>query len=334
MISVVIPAYNAAKLLPECLRALQAQTVPRDQFEVIVADDGSTDETARIAAALGARVVGGTHGGPSMARNRGVAAARGEIILFTDSDCSPLPDWIEQMVAPIADGVDGVKGAYRNRQTGLLPRFVQAEFEEKYERLAQASQIDFVDTYAAAYRREVLERYGGFDPTFALPSVEDIDLSFRLARQGCRFVFAPSARVYHRHADTLRSYLRRKYRYGVHRVQVYRRYPDKVIGDSYTPRVMLVQIGLAGLIVVAAAASVLTPAATSWLAASLIAFGLTTVPFALRSARRDLGVAIASPALLLARSLAQGCGLVVGAGLGLRSWVWEHLIHRPRTASC
>jgi glycosyltransferase involved in cell wall biosynthesis len=332
MISVVIPAFNAAELLPECLRALREQTVPRDQFEVIVADDGSTDETVRIAAALGARVVVGTHGGPSIARNRGVAASRGEIILFTDSDCSPLPDWIEQMVAPIANGVDGVKGAYCNRQTGLLPRFVQAEFEEKYERLAQASQIDFVDTYAAAYRREVLERYGGFDPT--LPSAEDVDLSFRLARQGCRFVFAPSARVYHRHADTLRSYLRRKYRYGVHRVQVYRRYPDKVIGDSYTPRVMLVQIGLAGLIVVTAAASVLTPAATSWLAASVSAFGLTTVPFALHSARRDPGVAIASPALLLARSLAQGGGLVVGAGLELRSWVREHLIRHPRTANC
>src|SRR5690242_19491312 len=122
--SVIIPAYNAVRTLPATLTALRAQTYPADRLEVIVVDDGSTDATAEVAAAGGARVLRQANAGPAAARNRGAAAASGDFVLFTDADCEPIPTWVERMVAPFADpAVVGVKGVYRTRQHSPVARF-------------------------------------------------------------------------------------------------------------------------------------------------------------------------------------------------------------------
>jgi glycosyltransferase involved in cell wall biosynthesis len=312
VISVVIPAYNAASTIRECLEAVTNQTLPRDQFEVIVVDDGSRDQTAAIAGALGARVLAVSHGGPAAARNRGVEAARGDYILFTDADCAPATDWLERTIAPLQAGAVGVKGAYLTRQRGLLPRYVQAEFEERYRRLARADRIDFVDTYAAGYRRDALLESGGFDPSFPVPSVEDVELSFRLAQRGLRLVFDGEARVYHRHPTDLLSYLRRKWRYGIYRVTVYRRFPGKVIGDSYTPRLMLVQIGLAGLCLGGLTGALLRRQVLGLAAAAALLHLATSLPFALRISRHDPAVGLVAPALMFLRSTAQATGVAMG----------------------
>jgi glycosyltransferase involved in cell wall biosynthesis len=332
MISVIIPAHDAGKTLPDCLDALARQTIGPSDYEVIVSDDGSTDDTAQIAVARGARVVVGPRRGPAAARNRGLAVARGKIVLFTDADCVPRPDWIDQMVAPIRAGADGVKGGYLNRQPGLVPRFVQVEFEEKYARLASQGTVEFVDTYAAAYRREILDRYGGFDAQ--LPGAEDVDLSFRVARQGCRFVFAPAARVYHHHSETLARYLHRKFSYAVHRANVYWRYPERAIGDSNTPRDMIVQIGLAGLVVVSSVYVVVNPSGWPAVVGSAGAFAASCVPFCRRAGRDDWRLAAVSPGILFLRSLAQCAGLAAGLGLGACAWLRGRLSARPRAADC
>ncbi|MEP7199108.1 MAG: glycosyltransferase family A protein, partial [Chloroflexota bacterium] len=85
MLSVIIPAYNAAPTLGDCLRALRQQSFAHDQYEVIVVDDGSTDETAAMAEQCGARIVRQPKRGPAAARNLGVTQARGEVVLFTDA---------------------------------------------------------------------------------------------------------------------------------------------------------------------------------------------------------------------------------------------------------
>ncbi len=86
-ISVVIPAFQASASIERCLAAVARQTLPPEQYEVIVVDDGSTDDTANRASRCGARVVRLLRNqGPAQARNAGLAAARGEIVVFTDSD--------------------------------------------------------------------------------------------------------------------------------------------------------------------------------------------------------------------------------------------------------
>jgi cellulose synthase/poly-beta-1,6-N-acetylglucosamine synthase-like glycosyltransferase len=308
----VIPAHNAARTVGACVEALLVQTIATSRYEVIVVDDGSTDDTAAVAARAGARVIGVSRAGPAGARNHGVRSSTGEIVLFTDADCVPAPDWIERMIGPFAAGADGVKGAYLTRQRSLVARFVQAEFEERYDRLARFERIDFVDTYSAGYRRDVLVESGGFDSRFALPSAEDVDLSFRLAQKGYRFVFEPRARVYHQHPATLRAYLTRKWRYGVYRAVVYRRYPGKVTGDSYTPRLMLAEITLAGLTLASVFGAAVDRRFLRLAGPFALGHVVASVPFAARYASADVTLALASPVLLFLRSYAQLSGLITG----------------------
>jgi len=314
MISVVVPAYNAAKTIGNCARALTRQSIPRGEYEIIVVDDGSTDETAAVAEAAGAQVIRQPNQGPAAARNHGVTAARGELILFTDADCEPSPDWIERMSAPFADpDVSGAKGIYRTRQRELTARFVQLEYEDKYGRLANQTRIDFVDTYSAAYRRAVFLDNGGFDPVFSTASVEDQELSFRLSQKGYRLVFVPTAQVYHQHDRTLGEYLRRKFGIGYWKALLVRWHPEKVVRDSHTPQTLKVQLILLGLLGIALAAWPVWPNVAGWGALALAAaFVLTAAPFLLKVLRRDAGVLPIAMPMLVVRAAALGAGLVTG----------------------
>lgn len=329
MISVIVPAYNAADTLDNCLRALEAQTRPRERYEVLVVDDGSTDRTPQVARKHDVRLIRQPHAGPAAARNRGAADARGEILLFTDADCAPAPTWIAQLVAPFDDPeVAGVKGTYRTHQPGLVARFVQLEYAHKYARMARQETIDFVDTYSAAYRRDVFLARGGFDTAYPVPSVEDQELSFRLARKGHRMVFVPEAIVYHRHDRTPGEYWRRKFRIGYWKALLLRRHPERAIHDSHTPQTLKVQIGLLGTILLLIPLAPLWSSARWGIAILSACFALTALPFLLRVVQQDLPVMVVAPFLLLLRALALGMGLVAGFlrfGLPLGSQSSEQL---------
>ena len=102
--SVIVPAFNADRTLAGCLTALDVQTLPTNDYEVIVVDDGSTDATASLVASFHrARYIFIPHAGAAAARNRGASVARGDILLFTDADCEPQPDWIERMLGAFED---------------------------------------------------------------------------------------------------------------------------------------------------------------------------------------------------------------------------------------
>jgi len=316
VISVIVPAHNAAETIGGCLEALLHQTVPRETYEVIVVDDGSTDGTAAIARRYedaGVQVVSQTHQGLAAARNHGARLARGELLLFTDADCQPFPDWIEHLTAPFADPeIVGAKGVYRTRQRGLVPRFVQVEYEDRYDRMRRVRYIDFIDTYSAAYRREVFWENQGFGPTFPTDALEEQGLSFRLAQKGYRMVFVPEARVYHIHDRTVAEYARRKASIGYWKALLTRWYPERILRDSHTPfsvRLQIILIALAGLLLPVA---LVWPAALWGALLCLAGFGLSTVPFVVKAARRDRGVAVVAPALLAVRALALGSGFAVG----------------------
>jgi len=313
-ISVVIPARDAATTLGRCLDALAIEGVPGPAAELIVVDDGSSDATRCIAARPGTCVLAGSGQGPAAARNLGARSASGEVLIFLDADTAPLPGWLAELLAPLCDaGVVGVKGAYETRQPGLLPRFVQLEFEHKYARLAKADRVDFIDTGTAAFRREAFLAAGGFDERFPAHSAEDVELGFRMAEQGARFVFNPRARVLHQHPEHLVGYLVTKLRYGLFRARVYQRHPRKAFGDSYTPPSMALQIGLAGASVLLAVLSSAGLRQTRpLLAGALLGFGATTLPLARRAAGSDPGLAPFVPCLVFARSLAQGTGIAAG----------------------
>lgn len=306
--SVVIPAHNAAATISRCLDALQRQTMPRSRYEIIVVDDGSDDETSQLAEAAGATVIRQAQRGAAAARNRGLKAAAGAIICFTDADCFPAPDWLAQIAAPLLANPDiiGCKGVYQTDQREITARFVQVEYEDKYDRLRSQRRINFIDTYSAAYRRDVLLANNGFDENFFF--VEDQELSFRLAARGYQMVFQPAAVVGHHHADSLRSYFYKKFMIGYWKAQIVSRFPDRAVEDSHTPQILKVQIGLMALLCAAVAGLVLS----SWFALPLLllllAFVLTAIPFLRKTWPKDRAVTLAAPFLLAARALALGSG--------------------------
>ena len=308
--TVIVPARDAAETLKECLRGLAAENVPGIGAGLVVVDDGSTDDTAAIAARTGATVVRGPGRGPAAARNTGVASTSADVVVFLDADTVPEPGWLQAMVSPLREeGVVAVKGRYRTKQRAPLARFTQLEFEWKYARLARAPHVDYVDTGSAAFRRAALLAAGGFDES--LRTSEDVELAYRLSARGGRIVFNPAGTVLHRHTEALGPYFLKKLKGAYTRTLVYSRYPSKAAGDAYTPPLMGAQIALAGLIAASLAGRAAgVPAATSIV--SVIAFVATTLPVATQAMRLDPAIAPMVPALLFVRAFAQGLGVAAG----------------------
>jgi hypothetical protein len=283
-----------------------------EPYEVILVDDGSTDETARIAESFRPRVqvLRQSHHGAAAARNAGVRSAQGNVVLFTDADCEPVREWAAALVDAIKMGADGAKGIYRTRQRNPIARFVQAEYESKYRHMERRASIDFIDTYSAAYRRQVLVEAGGFKEE--LPVDEDQELSFRLAEAGKRLVFVPEAVVYHRHVSSPVDYVRRKFRIGYWKVFVGAMHPERMVSDSHTPQGMKVEMLLVGASLASLAAGPFSKAARRAGATFGLGFILATIPFASRLMFKEPAVAIIAPFMLLLRALGLGLGLLAG----------------------
>lgn len=315
MISVIIPAKDAASTLEACLGAVLHQDRLRFgvDYEVLVVDDGSTDETAPIAQRMGVATFSQPNAGPAAARNLGAQHASGDLLVFTDADCVPEPDWLLTLSSAFTDGkVVAAKGAYLTRERGPVPRFVQCEYAHKYERMARLEAIDFVDTYSAAYRRDIFLQNGGFDPLFREPSVEDQELSFRLARKGYRMVFCPAARVAHSHDRNIGEYVHRKFGIGYWKAVMMNWMPEKAFADSHTPASQRWQIVLLCAALAAAVAGVLWPGGLWISLAFVVLFILTTLGLMRFILRYDPGVLWISPVMLLLRAASLAGGIVWG----------------------
>lgn len=315
--SVIIAAFNAERDLPRCLAALEHQTLPQDEFEVIVVDDGSTDGTASLAETAGARVLRLAHHGPAAARNAGAGIARAPIVVFTDADCEPVPDFLERLLEPFAAPVvSGARGVYRSQQKAMVARFIQLEYEERYHRIAHVEKVrgtvNALDTSYAAYRREVFLEAGGFDTRFLGAAGEDHELSYRLTEQGHIFRMSSQAAVYHRHVASFRSYAKRKFRIGYWKAFLTRQHPGYAVADSHTTQSLKVQIVVTGLMIPAFLAMLVWPPAGWAVMALALIFLLTALPFLILVAQKDPAVLVVALPLLVVRAAASGAGFVWG----------------------
>ena len=317
-VSVIVPAYNAEDTIGDCLDAIVSQDCPMGSFEVVVVDDGSTDATPDILGRYEVRLIRQENRGPAAARNKGADEARGDILVFTDSDCVPDEGWLDAMLRPFAESdVAAVKGAYRTEQRSLVARFAQVEFEERYDLLEKAGFCDMLDTYSAAIRAEVFRSCDGFDETFPEPNNEDTELSYRLCAEGLKIAFARNAVVLHlQHPDSLRKYMRLKFKRGFWRMAVYKRYPGKVVRETYTPANLKLQIvalaaALAGLVLWLLEGR----EGAMVLIASLVLLAGAGLGLARAAWRADKAVFFALPVMILLRAAALGGGALAGAVL-------------------
>ncbi len=209
LVSVIIPVYNAADHLKRCLDSLASSSC--SNYECIVIDDASTDDSAAVAENGEVRVIrSAVNTGPAAARNRAVAEANGDILLFLDSDVCVPPDTIQRVIDRFDQEpeVDAVIGSYDD-QPG------QPDFLSQYRNLLH----HFVHQHASedastfwsgcgAIRREALLSCGGFDERYRRPSVEDIELGYRLKAEGRSIRLDKSLRVKHLKKWTIRDVLR------------------------------------------------------------------------------------------------------------------------------
>ncbi len=324
--AIIVPVYNGERTIERCLDALAEQTVEPTEYEILVVDDGSHDNTCNVVnewrehhETIRIRLLHQENAGPAAARNFGAREASAPLLLFTDADCAPLPGWISALLRPFEDeAVVGAKGTYVTEQESFAPRFVQAEYEDRYDRMAGQEQIDFIDTYSAAYRRDIFLENGGFDPIFTTASVEDQELSFRLAGKGYRLVFEPDAQVSHLHDSDLKEYMRRKYYIGYWKALLARWHPERMVQDSHTPQVLKLQIVLVAMLlatgVLMAVGLFWPPLRWLWVPFVFIAFAfvMTTLPFLNKLARNSWPLAFVGLFLLGARAIALGLGFLVG----------------------
>jgi cellulose synthase/poly-beta-1,6-N-acetylglucosamine synthase-like glycosyltransferase len=211
--SVIMPAHNAAGLLPRSLGALRNSDLPRDRFELIVVDDGSSDDTSMIAARYADTVVtlpGRPHG-PAYARNRGFEVSRGDIIVFIDSDCVVHKDTLSRFMACFASEPDvgALFGSYDDRPpaSGLMSQYRNLVHHHVHHR--NAGDVETFWAGAGGVRRDVFAEAGMYDEWhYAKPQIEDIELGARIRRLGKRIVLDPAIQVTHLKKWTLAGVIR------------------------------------------------------------------------------------------------------------------------------
>ena len=247
-ISVVICAYNAASTLDECLEHTCKLDYPK--LDILVIDDGSTDDTAEIARRHPrARLLTIEHAGLSVARNAGYAHADGDLVAYLDSDAYPSPEWpyflALGMVSPAVGGVGGPNvpplddpiGAHQVARAPGGPVHV----------LISDDRAEHIPGCNMAFWKDVLTEVGGCDPIY-LSAGDDVDLCWKVLDKGWEIGFHPAALVWHHRRPGIRAYLKQQRGYGRSEALVEARHPDRFtpagtarwrgrIYDSFSPPV-------------------------------------------------------------------------------------------------
>ena len=230
-ISVVIPVYNGAVTIGACLESLLNQNYPAEAYEIIVVENGSTDNTTQIVEQYPVRLFHSDLHGPAAARNLGVAQSHADIVAFTDADCIAHSHWLSELVKPYADpevgGVGGAIVAYDHAHRDTVERFSE-EISPLVNFISGAHEfLPHFYTANASYRRSLLNQIGGFNPK--LITGQDVDLSWRLQlRTLAKICYAPEAIIYHHHRTTRTGLARQYRRYGFGEIvldTIYGKYP-------------------------------------------------------------------------------------------------------------
>jgi len=225
-VSVVVASYNGGRTLPACLESLSHLNYP--DYEVILVDDGSTDDTPQIASRFpSVRYIRQPNRGLSAARNAGIAAASGEIVAFTDSDCRVDEDWLYYLVGDLL----------RHNFVGIGGHNLLPPEDSKVAACVMAApggpaHVMLTDRIAEhipgcnmAFYKRALEDVGGFDPIYRKAG-DDVDICWRLQQRGGKIGFSPAGFVWHYRRSTVQAYLKQQIGYGEAEALLVRKHPE------------------------------------------------------------------------------------------------------------
>lgn len=250
--SVIICSFNGGERIGDCLSSLNAQTYGKNNFEIIVIDDGSTDNTSSIADKYGTHLIRfEINKGIPIARNAGMYVARGEIIVFVDDDCIADTFWLENLISmfhdktvvaaggkilPIsnatiaqryleATGYGNPNQVYSINRYNIITRFAGYFRTMLFPTILMSEPMDVLAIYTsnAAYRKEALVYIGGFDKSLLTSEDEDVSEQLRISKLG-RILYVPSAVVKHRHYERLSKVIHQPYYRSKNTLKFYLKY--------------------------------------------------------------------------------------------------------------
>ncbi len=225
-VSVVVCAHNEEQRIGETLEVVSK--LQYSDYETIVVDDGSTDQTARIAERYNARVISTENRGLSNARNVGLQASTGEIVAYIDADAYPDSHWLQYLVATLLSGGHaGVGGPnILPENDGLIAECVANAPGGPIHVLISDGEAEHIPGCNMAFRKSLLEDVGGFDPQFRAAG-DDVDLCWRLQERGWTLGFSPGALVWHHRRSSVLAYWRQQKGYGKAEALLERKWPEK-----------------------------------------------------------------------------------------------------------
>jgi glycosyltransferase involved in cell wall biosynthesis len=206
-VSVVVPVKDGAALLERTLPALAA-ALP-EATELIVSDDGGRDASAEVARRCGAIVIRSDRSlGPAAARNRGAAGATGEVLVFLDADVRVNARTLGSLLAPLAEpGIAAAFGSYDASPEARSWVSLYRNLAHHFVHQRSAGEAETFWAGCGAVRAGVFRALGGFDERYTRPSIEDVELGYRLVSAGHRIRLVPQAQVTHLKRWTLASFL-------------------------------------------------------------------------------------------------------------------------------
>jgi glycosyltransferase involved in cell wall biosynthesis len=263
-ISVIVPVRNNEDTIAPVLQALLNQD--QENYEVIVVDGSSTDQTRDIAARYPVKILVEEGKGPNYARNLGVQNASGEIVAFIDGDCKPDKGWLKALVENFASPETGCVGgtiAVWNGESYLarygfwakipvMPRFESrmTQHINRFNELPVSANM--------AVKKEVFAKVGLFDTVFR-GGFEETDLLWRIVKAGYKIIADPKAIVYHRHRTTLKGLLKQTWAYGIGAGLYCRKHPDSPVTRKYHRYKTAFLMSIGGLVLSIALATLYSP---------------------------------------------------------------------------
>ncbi|MHC4428860.1 MAG: glycosyltransferase family 2 protein, partial [Planctomycetota bacterium] len=218
--------YNGSRTLRESLQGLARLEYP--DYEIIVVNDGSTDETADIAGSFDVRLINLANGGLSNARNVGMQAATGELIAYIDDDAYPDPHWLTHVAHTFMNTDHAGVGGPNLPPTddGPLAECIANAPGGPSHVLVSASDVEHIPGCNMCFRKNALLSVGGFDARFRIAG-DDVDLCWRLQERDMTLGFNPAAVVWHHRRNSVRTYLKQQLNYGKAEAMLEGKWPEK-----------------------------------------------------------------------------------------------------------
>ncbi len=218
LFSIVVPTYNRLSQLELALRSILNQNF--DDYEVIVVNDGSTDDTEQYLKSLATpklKFISQNNKGPAAARNAGIRLAQGKYIVFTDDDCTVPQNWLSNFKKVFeSNEVDIIGGAVRNSNKKNIYSDVSQHitnfFVEYLNR--EGGSSPFLTSNNIAYRVDVLKKVGGFDERFKKAGGEERGLNWKILSTGSKSAYVSEIIVEHNHEMNLSGFVRQQLNYG------------------------------------------------------------------------------------------------------------------------